>query len=190
EAVNQEEGDRVERAITTNASLEAAQDIPGAKKPWEVLLLRLEENVKLMDTVPTPYDSPLPGGYTLEVMRTKLPKKIKKKEMIQLSLDEELAQKLYVEELEKEAARQIRKDIAIDVIPLDTKPLVIIEYKIVKERKICTYLIVRADGSTKRYTSMINLLENIDREDLETLWKLVEDKHENTRPEDGYERVL
>nr|GEW76925.1 hypothetical protein [Tanacetum cinerariifolium] len=36
----------------------------------------------------------------------KLPKKLKKKEMIQLSLNEELAQKLYAKELAKEAARQ------------------------------------------------------------------------------------
>nr|GEW73581.1 hypothetical protein [Tanacetum cinerariifolium] len=61
------------------------------------------------------------------------------------------------------------EDIAIYAIPLATKPLVIVEYKIVKEGKISTYLIVRADGSTKRYTSRINLLENIVREDLETL---------------------
>ncbi|GJS72101.1 hypothetical protein Tco_0704942 [Tanacetum coccineum] len=30
----------------------------------------------------------------------------------------------------------------------------------------------------------------IDKEDLETLWKLVKDKHGYTRPEEGYERVL
>nr|GEX15024.1 hypothetical protein [Tanacetum cinerariifolium] len=61
------------------------------------------------------------------------------------------------------------EDIAIDVIPLATKPSVIIEYNIVKEGKIGTYHFRRADGSTKRYTSMINLLENINREDLEAL---------------------
>nr|GEW68990.1 hypothetical protein [Tanacetum cinerariifolium] len=82
------------------------------------------------------------------------------------------------------------EEIAIDAIPLSTKPLVIVEYKIVKEGKINTYHIIRADGSTKGYTSMIKLLENIDREDLETLWKLVKDKHGNTRPEKDYERVL
>nr|GEY19644.1 reverse transcriptase domain-containing protein [Tanacetum cinerariifolium] len=60
----------------------------------------------------------------------------------------------------------------------------------VKKGKISTYHITRANGSTRRYTSMINLLENIDREDLETLWKLVKDKYGNTRPEKGYERVL
>nr|GEV31116.1 hypothetical protein [Tanacetum cinerariifolium] len=37
---------------------------------------------------------------------TELPKKLKKKEMIQLSLDEELTQKLYAKELEKEGTRQ------------------------------------------------------------------------------------
>nr|GEY28428.1 ribonuclease H-like domain-containing protein [Tanacetum cinerariifolium] len=82
------------------------------------------------------------------------------------------------------------EEIAIDAIPLATKPPVIIKYKIVKEGRISTYHIIRADGSTKRYTSMINLLENIDREDLEALWKLVKDKHGNTRPEEGYERFL
>nr|GEV58989.1 hypothetical protein [Tanacetum cinerariifolium] len=82
------------------------------------------------------------------------------------------------------------EDIAIEAIPLAIKPSVIIEYKIVKEGKISTYHITRADGSTRRYTLMINLLKNIDREDLETLWKLVKDKYGNTRPEEGYERVL
>nr|GEW17496.1 hypothetical protein [Tanacetum cinerariifolium] len=82
------------------------------------------------------------------------------------------------------------EDIEIKAIPLVAKPPVIIEYKIVMERKISTYHITRADGSTRRYTSMINLLENINREDLETIWKIVKDKYGNTRPEEGYERVL
>ncbi|GKD17583.1 hypothetical protein Tco_1206741 [Tanacetum coccineum] len=52
------------------------------------------------------------------------------------------------------------------------------------------FQIIRADGSPKRYSSMIRMLQNIDREDLETLWKLVKAKHRNTRPEEAYERVL
>ncbi|GJV58642.1 hypothetical protein Tco_1464742 [Tanacetum coccineum] len=48
------------------------------------------------------------------------------------------------------------EDVAIDAIPLATKPPSI----------------------------------SIDREDLETLWKLVKAKHGNTRPKEGYERVL
>ncbi|GKC00225.1 hypothetical protein Tco_0986361 [Tanacetum coccineum] len=46
------------------------------------------------------------------------------------------------------------------------------------------------DGISKRYSSMIRMLQNIDKEDLETLWKLVKAKHELTRPEEAYERVL
>ncbi|GJY28961.1 hypothetical protein Tco_0404728 [Tanacetum coccineum] len=41
------------------------------------------------------------------------------------------------------------------------------------------------EAEMKRHMSI-----GIDREDLETLWKLVKAKHENTRPEDDYERVL
>ncbi|GJY77010.1 hypothetical protein Tco_0482126 [Tanacetum coccineum] len=81
-------------------------------------------------------------------------------------------------------------DIAIDAIPLATKPPMIVEYKIIKEGIIGHYQLIRADGSSKRYSSMIRMLQGIDREDLETLWKLVKTKHGNTRPEDEHERVL
>nr|GFC61071.1 hypothetical protein [Tanacetum cinerariifolium] len=115
ETINQEEGDRVERAITTNASLEAAHDsdniikthtttmpnvdiphgidtggslrrqksmggtsaqtrskrvLPHANEPPLTECHtsrsgegRLEENIELMDTIPTTHDSPLTGGY-------------------------------------------------------------------------------------------------------------------------------
>ncbi|GKA97351.1 hypothetical protein Tco_0825245 [Tanacetum coccineum] len=66
----------------------------------------------------------------------------------------------------------------------------IVEYKIIKEGIIGHYQLIRADGSSKRYSSMIRMLQGIDREDLETLWKLVKTKHGNTRPEDEHERVL
>ncbi|GJW39468.1 hypothetical protein Tco_0065313, partial [Tanacetum coccineum] len=38
--------------------------------------------------------------------------------------------------------------------------------------------------------SFIHMLRNFDKEDLETLWKLVKAKHGSTRPWEGYERVL
>ncbi|GJY51697.1 hypothetical protein Tco_0442544 [Tanacetum coccineum] len=50
--------------------------------------------------------------------------------------------------------------------------------------------IIRADGSSRRYSAFIQMLRSFDREDLETLWKLVKAKHGYTRPEEGYERVL
>ncbi|GKE46739.1 hypothetical protein Tco_1477997, partial [Tanacetum coccineum] len=81
-------------------------------------------------------------------------------------------------------------DIAIDAIPLATKPPVIVEYKLIKEGIMGHYQLIRADGSSKRYSSMIRMLQGIDREDLQTLWKLVKTKHGDTRPEDDHERVL
>ncbi|GJZ09897.1 hypothetical protein Tco_0544180 [Tanacetum coccineum] len=56
------------------------------------------------------------------------------------------------------------KGVAIDAIPLSTKPPSIVDYKIIKEGKISIYQIIRADGSSKR--------------------------HGYTRPEEGYKRVL
>ncbi|GJX50627.1 hypothetical protein Tco_0277472 [Tanacetum coccineum] len=50
--------------------------------------------------------------------------------------------------------------------------------------------IIRADGSSKMYLVFSHMLKSFDREDLETLWKLVKAKHGSTRPEEGYERVL
>ncbi|GKA81016.1 hypothetical protein Tco_0787708 [Tanacetum coccineum] len=81
-------------------------------------------------------------------------------------------------------------EVAIDAIPLVTKPPIIVGWKIIKEGNMGYFQIIRDDGSSKRYSSMIQMLQNIDREDLETLWKLVKAKHELTRPEEGYERVL
>ncbi|GJW52837.1 hypothetical protein Tco_0096922 [Tanacetum coccineum] len=81
-------------------------------------------------------------------------------------------------------------EVAIDAIPLATKSPIIVDWKIIKEGKMGYFQIIRADGSSRRYSSMIRMLQNIDREDLETLWKLVKAKHGNTRPEETYERVL
>ncbi|GJZ16958.1 hypothetical protein Tco_0553081, partial [Tanacetum coccineum] len=71
------------------------------------------------------------------------------------------------------------EEVAVDAIPLATKPPSIVDYKIIKEGKISNYQIIRADGSSKRYSAFIQMLKSFDREDLETLWKLVKAKHED-----------
>ncbi|GKC75790.1 hypothetical protein Tco_1126564 [Tanacetum coccineum] len=82
------------------------------------------------------------------------------------------------------------EEVAIDAIPLATKSLSIVDFKILKVGKISYFQIIRADGSSKRYSSFIHMLRSFDKEDLETLWKLVKAKHGYTRPEEDYERVL
>ncbi|GJU49565.1 hypothetical protein Tco_1219120 [Tanacetum coccineum] len=76
-------------------------------------------------------------------------KKQKLDENVEVKVDDEAETKKHMEIVSDD-------EVAIDAIPLATKPPII----------------------------------NIDREDLETLWKLVKAKHRNTRPEEAYERVL
>ncbi|GJS27947.1 hypothetical protein Tco_0488567, partial [Tanacetum coccineum] len=96
-------------------------------------------------------------------------------------IDEHVEAEKYDDQEEAEMKKHIKivkyDEVAIDVIPLATKPPMIIEYNIVKEGKFGYFQLIRADGSLKRYLSMIKMLQNINREDLETLWKLVKAKH-------------
>ncbi|GKB63814.1 putative ribonuclease H-like domain-containing protein, partial [Tanacetum coccineum] len=102
------------------------------------------------------------------------------------------------EEVEKDDEVELKKllvikkdeDIAIDAIPLATKLPVIIDYKLHKEGMLVHYELIRADGSSKRYSSMIKMIQGIDREDLEALWRIVKAKYGNTMPKDDFERVL
>ncbi|GKA31668.1 hypothetical protein Tco_0717973 [Tanacetum coccineum] len=91
--------------------------------------------------------------------------------------------------LEQEVAKK-QKEVAIDAIPLAVKPPSIVDWNIHKEGKKTYYKIIRADGSSKMYLVFSHMLKIFDREDLETLWKLVKAKHGSTRPEEGYERVI
>ncbi|GJX87815.1 hypothetical protein Tco_0339829 [Tanacetum coccineum] len=93
-------------------------------------------------------------------------------------------------ELMKHLVIKKDEDIGIDAIPLATKLPVIIDYKLHKEGMLVHYQLIRADGSSKRYSSMIRMLQGIDREDLEALWKIVKTKYSDIRPEDEFERVL
>ncbi|GJR39550.1 hypothetical protein Tco_1215234 [Tanacetum coccineum] len=93
-------------------------------------------------------------------------------------------------ELKKLLVIKKDEDIAIDAIPLTTKLPVIIDYKLHKEGLLVHYELIRAYGSSKRYSSMIRMLQGIDREDLEALWRIVKAKYGDTRPEDEFERVL
>ncbi|GJY65968.1 hypothetical protein Tco_0468206 [Tanacetum coccineum] len=93
-------------------------------------------------------------------------------------------------ELKKHLVIKKDEDIAIDAIPLATKLLVIIDYKLHKEGMMVHYQLIRADGSSKRYSSMIRMLQGIDKEDLEALWRIVKTKYSDIRPEDEFERVL
>ncbi|GJY86343.1 hypothetical protein Tco_0500369, partial [Tanacetum coccineum] len=87
-------------------------------------------------------------------------------------LEQEVAKKQKIDDDQEEAEMKKHmeivldeEEIAVDAIPLATKPPIIVDWKIIKEGKIRYFQIIRAD-------------------------KLVKAKHGLTRPEEVYERVL
>ncbi|GJS50363.1 hypothetical protein Tco_0600484 [Tanacetum coccineum] len=82
------------------------------------------------------------------------------------------------------------KEVADDVIPLDTKPPSIVDWKIHKEGKKSYYQIIRADGSSKMYLVFNHMLKSFNREDLKTLYKLVKAKYGSTRLVEDLDLVL
>ncbi|GKG37496.1 hypothetical protein Tco_0447669, partial [Tanacetum coccineum] len=89
-------------------------------------------------------------------------KKQKLDENVEFEVDDEAEMKKHMEIVPDDV-------VAIDAIPLATKLPIIVDWKIIKEGKMGYFQIIRADRSSKRYSSMIQMLQNIEKEDLETL---------------------
>nr|GEU98355.1 retrovirus-related Pol polyprotein from transposon TNT 1-94 [Tanacetum cinerariifolium] len=63
-----------------------------------------------------------------------------------------------------------------------TSRIPIVDYKIHFERNKPYFKIIRADGNHLLFLSFSTLLKTFDREDLESLWKLVRERFEKTKP--------
>ncbi|GKF13055.1 hypothetical protein Tco_0050981 [Tanacetum coccineum] len=85
---------------------------------------------------------------------------------------------------------QDKEEVAIDDVPLATKPPTIIDWKIHKEGKKSYNQIVRADGKSQMYRVFSLMLKSFSREDLEDLYKLVKAKYESTRPVEDLDLLL
>nr|GEY61131.1 hypothetical protein [Tanacetum cinerariifolium] len=57
----------------------------------------------------------------------------------------------------------------------------VVDYQIHHENNKPYYKILKADGTHKLFLSFITLLKNFNREDLETLWKLVKERFKSTK---------
>ncbi|GKB37552.1 hypothetical protein Tco_0882494 [Tanacetum coccineum] len=102
--------------------------------------------------------------------------------------DAEIAQESSLKRAGDELEQE--KEITVDAIPLATKPPRNVDWKIHKEGKKSYYQIIRADGSSKMYLVFSHMLKSFDREDLETLYKLVKAKYGSTRPVEDLYLVL
>ncbi|GJV39089.1 hypothetical protein Tco_1417529 [Tanacetum coccineum] len=82
------------------------------------------------------------------------------------------------------------EEVALDAIPLAVKSPSIVDWKIHQEEKKSYYQIIKADGSSKMYLVFSHMLKSFDKEDLETLYKLVKAKYGSTRPVEDLDLVL
>nr|GEW65640.1 hypothetical protein [Tanacetum cinerariifolium] len=72
-------------------------------------------------------------------------------------------------------------DVYTDSTPLASK-ILIVDYKIHTERNRPYFKIIRADGNHKFFMSFSTMMKNFDREDLESLWKIIRERFEKTKP--------
>nr|GEU47532.1 hypothetical protein [Tanacetum cinerariifolium] len=80
-------------------------------------------------------------------------------------------------------------DVYTEATPLARK-VPIVDYEIYNENNKPFYKIKRADGSHQLYLSFLSLLRNFDREDLETLWRLVKERFATTKPKNFFDDFL
>ncbi|GJY80959.1 hypothetical protein Tco_0493710 [Tanacetum coccineum] len=82
------------------------------------------------------------------------------------------------------------EEVAIDAILLAHKSPSIVDWKIHKEGRKSYYQIIRVDGKSQMYMIFSHMLKSFDREDLETLYKLVKAKYGSTRPVEDLDLIL
>ncbi|GJW70622.1 hypothetical protein Tco_0127539 [Tanacetum coccineum] len=137
---------------------------------------------KSFDSIQKLFDKAMKRVNTFVVIDTDLVKESSKK--ADAETVQESSSKRAGDEQEQE------EEVAIDAIPLATKPPSIVDWKIHKEGKKIYFQIIRDDGSSKMYLVFSHMLKSFDREDLETLYKLVKAKYGSTRPVEDLDLVL
>nr|GEU50496.1 hypothetical protein [Tanacetum cinerariifolium] len=97
-------------------------------------------------------------------------------------------------ELEEEASRELKRKTkslgqqAVKKQNMDEEatPLAlevpVVDYQIHTENNKPYYKIIRADGTHQLFLTFLSLLKNFDREDLEMLWQIVQEKFASSKP--------
>nr|GEV60356.1 hypothetical protein [Tanacetum cinerariifolium] len=88
-----------------------------------------------------------------------------------------------VEELKKhlQIVPNDEDDVYTEATPLALK-VPVVDYQIHTENNKPYYKVIRTDGIHQLFLSFLNLLSNFDREDLEMLWQIVQEKFASSKP--------
>nr|GEW51783.1 ribonuclease H-like domain-containing protein [Tanacetum cinerariifolium] len=111
------------------------------------------------------------------------------------SLEKDITKKQKMDEEAEELKSHLQivfnddDDVYTEATPLASK-IPIVDYKIHLERNKPYVKIIKADGNHVLFLSFSTLLKNFDREDLESLWKLVKERFEKIEPKNYTDEYL
>nr|GEU87945.1 probable phosphoinositide phosphatase SAC9 [Tanacetum cinerariifolium] len=103
------------------------------------------------------------------------------------NLEQDIAKKQRIDEEAEELKTHLQivvnddDDVFTEATPLASK-VSVVDYQIHHENNKTYYKIIRADETHKLFLSFITLLNKFDREDLEILWKLVQERFQSSKP--------
>ncbi|GJY05175.1 hypothetical protein Tco_0371115 [Tanacetum coccineum] len=159
-------------------------------KEWDDIQAKIKADHFFSERLQKLFDNKMKRVNTFVDLRTQLVESSSKR--VGTELEQEVTKKQKVDDVQETAKVDKDKEttklqslmevvpdeeeVIIEAIPLATKPPSIVEWKIHKGLT-SYYQITRADGSFKVYLVFSQLLKSFDREDLETLWRLVKAKH-------------
>nr|GEZ44769.1 hypothetical protein [Tanacetum cinerariifolium] len=81
-------------------------------------------------------------------------------------------------------------DVAIEAAPISSRSPTIVDYKIYREGKKRYFKIIRADGNSQNYLTFGTMFKNFNREDLEVLRSIVNERFKKSKPVDDMENLL
>nr|GEW70865.1 hypothetical protein [Tanacetum cinerariifolium] len=143
------------------------------------------KNLKKMsfDKIQKLFDLAMKKVNTFVDMNTKIVEERSKKTQAEVT---EGSSKRAGEELEQESAKKQKLNEQVEAVVDNAQR----EAEMKMYMKIIPDDEIPIDDIPLATKPSIIMLQHIDIEDLETLWKLVKAKYRNTRPKEGYERVL
>nr|GEY29508.1 hypothetical protein [Tanacetum cinerariifolium] len=194
-------------AVSATIPIAAPKIVAAYTRRRKGVIIRDPEEELPLKTPKTPVETPKVKDKDKGIL-VKAPKPMKKKD--QIEMDAKYARKLQEEidrdhdgfnkdkaakrrKLSEEAqeAEDLRKrlevvededdDVFVEATPLAQK-VPVVDYQIVLIDNKPRYKIIRADDTHQLYISFTTLLKNFDREDLETLWRIVRDRFSTSKP--------
>nr|GEX66514.1 hypothetical protein [Tanacetum cinerariifolium] len=97
--------------------------------------------------------------------------------------------KVSEKEVRQEKEVEVKSSKRENATPLASK-ISTVDYKIHTERNKPYFKIIRADGKHMLFMSFSIMMKNLDREDFESLWKIIKERFEKTKPKNYTDEYL